>query len=543
LRIAAAAGSLTVAVAVLLTGCTAPGGSADDVIRATGTEPTAPLIPANTVEPGGARVIDSIFAGLVTYDPDGTAVNDMADTIEVSTDKTVITVELRSASFTNGNPVDANSFVNAWDWAADSANAAPDQSFFSDIKGYTADDPETPEVERSSLLEKGGLVVLGASSFEIHLRGPLADYPQRFGQRAFFPLPAVFFDDPAAFGRHPVGNGPYMLDGPEAWHHGEGIDLVTNPDYDGPRVPQNDGVSLRFYDDPEMAYVDVLSGFLDVIDILPASALPHYDDELGANAYEGPGTTLQRLVIPAKLKHFTGSEGLLRRSAISMAIDRDAITLNVFGGRRLSAHDFTSPVVAGYSDVIPGAEVLSFDPDAALSRWSEADELKKKSAGPWEGTLQIAYAADSGDETWVAAVVDGLRVALGIDVAAVPFPTQADLDAAVADGSIGMPFVSSQTAQYPGMLSFLGSYVTKAPGNVGGYTSKDFDAAMKSAALAGSPDEVVESFTDAQRILFFDLPAVPLWYSTRQAGAGDKVSKPTLDWDGVPRYFEFTRRP
>jgi oligopeptide transport system substrate-binding protein len=533
------AASLVVVVAVLLSGCTASSGSVDDVIRATGSEPANPLIPADTVEIGGARIVDSIFAGLVTYQPDGTAVNDVADTIEASADKKVFTVTLRDGlEFTNGGPVDSDSFVNAWDWAADSANKALDQSAFSDILGYLPDDPATPDVERSSLIEKGGLVVVDARTFEIHLKAGQADFPQRLGTRAFFPLPDAFYDDPAAFGEHPIGNGPYRIDG--EWRHGEGIDLVANPDYDGPRKPVNAGVSLVFYKDADTAYVDVLAGFLDVIDTLPASAIPNFKDELGPNALDVPGATLLSIVVPAKLKHLVGREGVLRRAALSLAIDRATIVNQTFGDHRIIARDFTAPVVAGYSDVLSGAEVLNYEDDLAKDYWAQADAIKK--TGPWEGTLQIAYAADSSDAAGIEAVAGSIARIIGIDVETVPYPTQDDLDAAVADGSLKTPFVRSQTAHYPGMLSFLGSsYVTKAPRNVGGYSSKDFDAAMKAAALAGSPAEVLDSLKDAQRFLFTDLPAIPLWYSTREAGAGDKVADFSLGWDGVPAYWAITK--
>jgi oligopeptide transport system substrate-binding protein len=529
--------ALVISAAMLLTGCTAAGGAATDVIRATGTEPASPLIPADTVELGGARVVDNIFAGLVAYQSDGTIVNDAAESIEASTDKKLFTVRLRGGlSFSDGEPVDADAFVKAWDWAADAANGAAWQGAFRDVVGFVADDPETPDIERGSLVEGGGLVVVDRTTFEIHLTGSQADFPQRLGQRAFFPLPATFFDDPAAFGEQPIGNGPYLIDG--RWRHHDGIDLAVNPDYDGPRVAQNAGVTLDFDTDPETAYVDVLAGFLDVIDTLPASALPSYEDELAHNSLDVPGTTLTSIVIPPKLPHLTGVEGALRRSALSMAIDRVTIVADVFDDRRLIARDFTSPVVAGYSDVIPGAEVLTFSDDTAKERWAQADGLKK--AGPWEGTLQIAYAADGPDAAAVSRVLTSISAVLGIDVEAVPYPTQADLDAAVAAGTMTMPWVRSQTAAYPGMLSYLSGYGSKSPGNVGHYTSKDFDAAMKAASLAADPDDIVDSYRDAQRILFTDLPAIPLWYSTRQAGAGQGLAGLALDWDGVPEYWAMT---
>ena len=83
--------------------------------------------------------------------------------------------------------------------------------------------------------------------------------------------------------------------------------------------------------------------------------------------------------------------------------------------------------------------------------------------------------------------------------------------------------------------------MSKAAGNRADYVSKDFDAAMKTAALASDTDEILDSYRDAQRILFTDLPAIPLWYSTRHAGAGDRISSLSFGWDGVPRYWEITK--
>ncbi len=52
------------------------------VVLANGTEPQNPLIPANTNEVGGGRVVEMLFAGLVYYDANGDVVNDMAESID-----------------------------------------------------------------------------------------------------------------------------------------------------------------------------------------------------------------------------------------------------------------------------------------------------------------------------------------------------------------------------------------------------------------------------------------------------------------------------
>lgn len=539
MRIAFAAGTLVVATAVLLAGCSVEPRGSRAVITANGSEPQNPLIPADTVELGGARVVDSIFAGLVAYDSDGTVQNDVADSIEVNPEKTVFTVTVRSGlHFTDGTDVDAEAFAKAWDWAADSANEALDQDYFSDIDGYLADDPDTPEVERSSLIEAGGLVVVNEHSFEIHLSSSIADFAQRLGQRAFFPLPAAFYDDPAAFGEHPIGNGPYMLDGADAWHHGKGIDLVTNPGYDGPRTPVNGGVSLIFYDSLDTAYVDVLAGFLDVLDQIPESAIPTREDELGQRSVDQPGNTLLSMTIPWKLAHFAGKEGALRRSAVSMAIDRQRINDRLFAGLRLPALDFTVPVVAGYSDDVPGSEVLEYNDDDAKTSWADADEIS-----PWEGTLQIGYVTGSGEKSDVEAIASSIASTLGIDVTAVPYPDQAALTAAMADKATASAFVTSHTARYPGARDFLfAPYVSRLPGNVSGYTSKDFDAAIKAANIAADAGDTDRAFEDAQRTLLIDLPAIPLWYSAVRSGYGENVDGLVLDWNAVPQYSQIGKR-
>ncbi|MEO8095465.1 MAG: ABC transporter substrate-binding protein, partial [Pseudolysinimonas sp.] len=154
MRIPVASGAAALAIVLALSGCSGSGAPAANIITASWSEPTSPLIPAETVDFGGARVIDNIFAGLVAYTADGTVVNDVADSIEIAAkpakpakshkaDKgQVYTVTLRDGlTFTDGEKVDAESFVSAWDWAADSANKTPYQSSFAGIVGYVADDP------------------------------------------------------------------------------------------------------------------------------------------------------------------------------------------------------------------------------------------------------------------------------------------------------------------------------------------------------------------------------------------------------------------
>jgi oligopeptide transport system substrate-binding protein len=534
-RLGIGAIALAAASALALSGCASgssdtPTGSSSAVITANGSEPQNPLIPTNTNETGGGRIVDSIFAGLEYYDATGAPQLDVAESIDTD-DSQTFTIKIKpDLTFTNGDPVDAQSFVDAWQYGALLSNEQLNSYFFEDIEGFSYD-------EDVSLKDSGGLVVVDDSTFEIHLKSSLADYPLRLGYSAFYPLPTAFFDDQEAFGENPIGNGPYMLDGEGAWQHNEKIDLVVNPDYTGGRVAQNGGLSIVFYTTQEAAYADLLGGNLDVLDQIPPSALTTYKDELGDRYIDQAAAIFQSFTIPARLPHFSGEEGELRRAAISMAINRDEITDVIFDGTRTPAHDFTSPVIDGYSEDVPGSDVLLFNEDEAKAKWAEADAIS-----PWDGSFQIAYNADGGHQEWVDAVTNSIKNVLGIDASGAPYPTFAEVRTAITDRTIQTAFRTGWQADYPGLFNFLGPiYGTNAGSNDGDYSNPDFDALLKQGSSASDTDEANKYFQQAQEILFKDLPAIPLWYASVQGGYSEAVSNVAIDWHSVPLYYQITK--
>ena len=138
-------------------GASSDGGSSggDNYILANGTEPQNPLVPANTNETGGGKIIDSIFSGLVGYDADGETYNEVAESIEANDDNTEFTITLKDWQFTDGTDVTANSFVDAWNYAV--ANAQLGAYFFEPIKGYAEEGVEELE----------GLEVIDDKTFKV----------------------------------------------------------------------------------------------------------------------------------------------------------------------------------------------------------------------------------------------------------------------------------------------------------------------------------------------------------------------------------------
>ncbi|MDT5173050.1 MAG: oligopeptide transport system substrate-binding protein [Mycobacterium sp.] len=503
-----------------------------DVVVVNGAEPPNPLVPTGTNDSNGGRILDRLFAGLMSYDAAGRPTPEVAQSIETA-DNVNYRIVLKPAwKFTDGSPVTAHSFIDAWNYGALSTNAQLQQNFFSPIEGFD-DVAGTQQAGKPGTMS--GLRVVSDLEFTVRLKAPTIDFMLSLGHSAFYPLPSWAFRDMAAFGRNPIGNGPYRLadspDGP-AWEHNVKVDLVANPDYHGNRKPRNKGLRFEFYANLDTAYADLLSGNLDVLDTIPSSALTIYRQDLGGNAISGPVAVSQSLDTPLRLPHFGGEEGRLRRLAISAAVNRPQICQQIFNGTRSPARDFTASSLPGFDPNIPGSNALDFNPERARQLWAQANAI-----APWNGRYAIAYNADSGHQEWVDAVANSIKNVLGIDAVGAPQPTFAGFRTQITNRTIDTAFRAGWIGDFPSMIEFLAPlYATGAGSNDVGYASPGFDAALATAEAAPDLHEADVLVNVAQRILLHDMPAVPLWYYISVIGWSASVSNVKPTWNGLPDY-------
>lgn len=498
------------------------GAAGANYVRTNGVEPQNPLVPTNTTETGGGKVVDLINSGLVRYDTEGKPHNDLADSIDLEGDKTYKVTLKDGLKFSDGTPIKAENFVKAWNYGVEKEHLSA--YFFEPIKGY-----------KEGVKSMDGLKVVDDKTFTIELNQPTADFPLRLGYSAFAPLPDSAFEDIDAFGQMPVGSGPYKL---AEWNHNQDILLVPNDYYEGDRKPKNDGVRFTFYPKVDAAYADLLAGNIDVIDQVPDSAFSTYKQELGDRAVSQPTAVFQGFTIPERLPHFSGKEGQLRRQAISMAIDRDELIDKIFLGTRTPASDFTAPVLDGYNGDIKGSDVAKFNAEKAKKLWAEADAI-----APWSGDFELAYNADGGHQAWVDATTNSIKNVLGINAIGKPYPDFKSFRDEVTNRTIQSAFRTGWQADYPGIGNFLvPTFATGGSSNDGDYSNPEFDALLKKAAAAPDVEASSKIYNEAQEILFKDLPAIPLWYGNVSAGSADTVENVAYNWKSVPVYEEITKK-
>ena len=549
-----------VAIAALaLTGCGAGGGTTDGgtqaasdpnkVITAYSNEPQNPLLPANTTEVYGGRVVELLFEGLRTYGPDGKPVDALAESIE-TTDSQNWTIKVKQGQkFTNGEAITAKTFVDSWNFAANSKNLQNNGFFFESIEGYEevsavttekSADGKTTTTPAPTAETMSGLEAKDDSTLTVKLAQPEADWSLRLGYSAFFPLPSAALADPKTFGENPVGNGPYKFEKEGAWVHDQSISLVKNPDYSGPREAKNGGVTFKFYTDPAPAYTDLQGDNLDVTDVLPSNATKTYVTEFPDRNASKAVATNGTLNIPPYNPNFQGEAGKLRRQALSYAINREEITKVVFNGTRTPAKAFAPPVIDGFKEGLKGSEVLKFDAAKAKDLWAQAEKIQ-----PYDDSkpLQIASNTDGGHKEWIDAVANGFKNNLGIQAEIQPFAKFAEvLDMRKSQSLPGLTRAGWQ-GDYPSLYNFLGPvWATNASSNYEKYSNPEFDKLLKEGLAAKSTEEANAKFNEAQEILFEDLPGLPLWDYAKPIVWSNNVIKAETGWNGSILYYAITAK-
>lgn len=536
--------AMACSVAMLLSACggsnsnAASGDTAgSNIITAYNSEPQNPLIPGNTNETGGGKPVDLLFSRLVSFDKDGKASNEVAESITPNDDATQYTIKIKSGwKFTDGTPVTAHSFVDAWNYTANSANKQASASFFSTIEGY--DDLQKPDVDPKATLS--GLTVVDDNTIDVKLSQPDSAFPVKAGSHAYMPLPESAFKDPKKFGQHPVSNGPYKF---VSWQHNHSIEMVKNPDYKGNRVAKNDGLNFRIYTSPDSAYADLRGGNLDFTNTIPDTALTSFQSDKSLKAYNEPGGNTLTFTIPEWLEHFgQNEEGNLRRQAISMSIDRKTIAEKIFHGTATPAVDFLAAPISAYSKELKGNEVLKYNPSKAKELWAKANAIS-----PWSGEFGIAYNADGTAKNWVEAICNYVKNTLDIDAKSIPMSTSDEFLSNVDSGKMTSAYRSGWGPDYPSADNYLvqlydSSSADGKGGNSGNYKNPEFDAMMDKALSAPSTEEADKYYQQGEEILLQDLPAIPLWNQNATAASTSAVSGVAFDYGGGPVFTALTKK-
>ncbi|MCE0534979.1 ABC transporter substrate-binding protein [Kineosporia rhizophila] len=538
-----AAGALFVAGALALTAC---GGGSDDEgdgggstnsdasISVYNVKPQNPLVPGNTNEVGGGNILDNVFRGLVDYNTDTAAPEmSMAESIE-SDDNITWTVKLKEGqTFQDGTPVNSDSFINAWNWTAYGPNAALNNYFFSSFEGYAEINPADPDEDGPKEAPKpdtdklSGLTKVSDTEFTVKLASAQSFFVTMVGYTAFFPLPQAFFDDPEAFGKKPIGNGPFQI---TAGDGNTGFTLDAWSGYKGEDKPQIAQAVFKTYTSDSAGYSDVLAGNLDFMDQVPAANLvdDQYQTDRPDHFLNKAVGVIQTATLPQYSDRFKDDPNIGK--ALSLAIDRETITKSVYNGGRTPATGWVSPVVDGYKAGACG-EFCTYDP-------AKAKEYLAKSK--FKGPFSYSYNADGpGNKEAAEAICNSVKNALEVECNAKAYVDFATLRADVTSDKMDNMFRTGWQMDYPHIQNFLEPlYATGAGSNDGRFSDTQFDELIKKANAAEG-EEAYADYQAAEARLAENMTIIPLWYQAQQAVWSDRLTnvkttpKSTIDLSSV----------
>jgi oligopeptide transport system substrate-binding protein len=515
-------------LAALVAGCDVVG--SDEEATANGVivgiaEPKH-LLPSNTIEPNGGEVLSALFYPLVEFDGNRTPVPAAAKSIKPDALNKVWTITLKPGlTFSNGEPVTSDSYLDAWNYGAYGPNAQAAAYFFAPIDGFAAlqsVDPDGPNGAQQTAAPRGrtmvGLKKVDDSTFTVTLSAPFAGWDSVLGAAAFYPLPKAAFAAPgviaAGFEDAIIGNGPFKLSG--KWQHGSRIKVEKVAHFPG-TAPKVDEIIWKIYDKPDDADADLVDGHLDVQPQVPVDRLEKARGELGSRLQTSPNSSFTFVGFPAYQPEYANRNV---RRALSMAIDRKAITDRIFHGSQAPATAFVAPVVPGYRADSCGAN--------CQYRPAEAKQLYTASNGPKD--VRITYNTDGGNKAWADAVCDQIHTSLGVNCTGVGVATFADLLArADRREPVGM-IRGGWVMDYPLMQDFLSElYATGSSSNHYGYSNPAFDSLLANGTEEPTRADAIKRWQQAENILAQDMPIIPLRFGLNVYGHSKRVTDVSVD--------------
>lgn len=512
-----AAGAIPLAVALAITSCGSGGddeagaGGGDpeknESVEVTvfGTEPERPLVPGDTSETGGGKVVDALFTGLMDYDPvSGEPREANAESFEL-TAPDEYTVKLKKDwTFHDGTPVTADSYINAWNYTAYGPNAQQHASFFAQIAGFDdvyTPDPDGPEGPKQPAKPKSdklsGLTKVSDYEFKIKFTAPHAIFKVKTGYAAYMPMPESFFSDPEAWKKNPIGNGAFKYVGrvPD-----QNLQIERFDEYKGEDKPKVKKVKFVFTDS-DAAYADIKGNNLDFLDTVPPQAIAGnvWESDLPGRAKAYPVMAVQTIAFPLYDPKYQNVDF---RHAVSMAIDREAITKTIFEGNR-------KPIKGFAMDLVPGYE------DGACGKWCEhnPDEAKKlfQKSG-FSGPIQITSNTDGGHKEWIEAVCGTIEEALGAECTFEPVQAFGEIRDRINARQMNQLYRAGWLADYPLIENFLNPlYRTGGSSNDNDYSNPKVDAKLAEADSAATEEDAYRLYHEAEEMIAEDMPVVPLW--------------------------------
>jgi peptide/nickel transport system substrate-binding protein len=336
-----------------------------------------------------------------------------------------------------------------------------------------------------------------------------------FSEPAQYRLRTLYATDPTNPGLY---NGPYRISEIVSGSH---IVLAPNPFWTGPKAPFG-RITVRAIENTAALEANLLSGTIDMVagEVgLPLDEAIAFDKRHGGefNIVYKPGLTFEHvdvnLDVPSLADHRV-------REALLLALDRDAISHSLFGGRQAVADSFVEPLDAGFTSDVPRHP---YDPAAAKqllddAGWKAQPDGTRRNADGKMLSLELMTTAGNRSRELVEQVLQSQWKKIGVDIRIKNEPARVFFGETVRYRRFELAMYAWVSAPENAPRSiFYSDEIPSAANsyagqNATGYKSAEMDRIIDALEIELDKDKRKVLWAEAQRLYATNLPSLPLYF-------------------------------
>jgi oligopeptide transport system substrate-binding protein len=454
-----------------------------------------------------AHLSRDLWDGLMIHNAKGEVVYGVAESHKETGNGTVFTFKLRAnAKWSNGDDFKASDYVFAFRRIINPDTGAKYANILYPIKNAEKVNKKQDGVK----LEDLGVKAIDDKTLEITLERPTPYFLELLTHQTGYPVHEASVKKHGADYTKPenwVSNGAYVL---KEWTPNSHIRMDKNPNFHDAANVQIE--RIMYYPTPDYAAASrrFMAGELHFTTDIPADQTKFLKEKLGDQVKIAPYLGTYYLAFNMAKKPF---DDLRVRQALSMAIDREFIAEQIWGGTMLPAYSFVPPGIGNYGK--PAA------PDWADRSPIDREDTAKKllaAAGFGPGKplkVEIRYNTTDNNRRTVVAVADQWKQ-IGVETTFINTDARThfaflrergDFDAARA-GWIG---------DYSDPQNFLFLFQKDNTGfNYARFENAEFEGLMKDAEKETDLKKRADIMLKAEQIIAREQPyASVLFYSTK----------------------------
>ena len=466
------------------------------------------------------NILVALFEGLTVLDEKSSeALPGVAERWEASADGLLYTFHLRSSAlWSNGDPVTSHDFAYAFQRLLSPAFAGEYSYMLWPIKNAQAYNSG-----HLTDFSQVGVTTPDDHTLQISLEHPTPYLPVLAAHQTWFPLHRPTIEK---FGRmderstrwtragNLVGNGPFNL---TEWNPNARIVVTKNPRYWDAATCRLNRIIFFPIESADVEERNFRSGQLHLTYDVPVSKISAYRRQQPSPLRNDE--FLDLLYLNFNLKKPPLDNPLLRR-ALSLAIDREAISRSVFDGVWPAAHSLTPPKCGSY---VPPASAIC---DFAAARRLLAEAGYPEGKGLPVFPFQVLN--DSRQPKLAEAVQAMWQRELGVRISIEPYEQKTWLqNQQTMQHSMG---TLGWVADFADPVTFLSLFLTDNGNNWTGWSNPTYDHFLEQAAQTADPQARFKIFQQAETLVLQETPMAPLVNRTRTYLMDPAVR----NWDPAP---------